>query len=108
MPIQVQRTLQGEVYQLYVLSKFQLDEKKEVVRIALQVYRSKGHFGDGFLPMIERRVEVANKQLLGIVSTLLHVDQQNYGVVLEFVEREAIKRIPFLQGGVWEAVNGTP
>lgn len=102
MPIVLNKTLQGKTYTLYIISSARLQGSEGVaVEIQQTIYESKGHFDDGFLPIIKRDVLVTNQQRVNTIKTLL---RQDYEEAISIIENFLVNNVPYYQGG--SIVNG--
>lgn len=104
MPIQITKTLQGDSYNLYFLTEFRLDREDKILDLVSIGYRSKGHFQDGFLPLIRKEFNISNRSVIQAVRNILHGNNgESYTLVLDFIERQIVQRSPFFADGVVEA-----
>lgn len=102
MPILITKTLQGELYNLYILTEFSLNQRRESVDLRLKIYRSKGHFQDEFLPIIQKQFTITNRQFIRAITAVIDNNGGSYDIVLNIIETELVSRFAYLNGAVVE------
>lgn len=97
MAIELIKTLQGKDYILYIVTNMRLEASTEsAIEIHQKIYESKGHFDDGFVPIILKNVVVTNQQRVNTIKLLLG---QNYDEAISVVENFLVNNVAYYQGG---------
>lgn len=99
MSIQLDKTLQGVAYSLYIKTDLNISEENRKIYLTQDIYTSKGHFDDGFLPIIRRRLDTGNVNIIRIVRALLREDRS---AALLAIETFLVQNIAYYQGGIVE------
>jgi hypothetical protein len=102
MPISLPKVLQGTSYTLYIITEIGLFlTPVESIRIKQRFYQSKGHYDDGFVPIILKEVTVTNQQRVNTIKLLL---RENYAEALSVAENFLVNNVPYYEGGT--VING--
>lgn len=99
MSIILQKTLQGVVYTLYIKTTVNLSEENKRIYLIQNIWQSKGHFTDDFLPIIRRNLDTANTNIISVIRALL---KDNHTAAILAIETFLVQNIPYYEGGIVE------
>lgn len=97
MPIILRKTLQTVVYDLYIVTDINLTPNG--VQLLQNFFQSKGHFNDDFLPIIRKRLNIQNQNIIRVIRALIGENQK---AALLAIENFMVQNIPYYQGGIVE------
>lgn len=96
MSITLSKTLQSRSYVLYIRSELKLVDRDNSINLIQDIYESKGHYDDGFLPIIRKRLQTNNINIVRIVRSLVTNDLSS---AILAVETFLVQNVPYYQGG---------
>jgi len=96
MAILLTKTLQTVMYNLYIKTELNIVEQDNRLYLIQNIYQSKGHFDDDFLPIIRRRFNTANPNIIRIVRSLMRED---FPSAVLAVETFLVQNVAYYQGG---------
>lgn len=98
MAILLDKTLQGTLYHLYIVSAVQLTPTDpEGIKVKQNIYQSIGHYIDNFVPIILKETTILDTNAVIAIKALLSA---NYNSAVSAVEQFLISTVPYYQGGV--------
>jgi hypothetical protein len=99
MAIVLEKTLQQVLYTLYIKTEVQLSEENKKIYLIQDMYTSKGHFTDGFLPIIRKRLDTGNVNIIRVVKALIEEDRSS---AILAIETFLVQNVAYYTGGVVE------